>query len=225
MTRKTRLTPIATRIAAYGVVAALVAPLLSGCLAAVGVGAATAVSSAADRRTVGTQVEDNTIHLKVTATVQDKWSDNLHVNATVYNRKVLLTGEVPDQATASEIGRLVTNIPNVQGVINELQVAGISALTARSNDAFITTKVKAALLDAQDVGAATFKVTTEAGVVYLMGLVTAREADRATDIAATQSGVRKVVRVFELISEEELVRMRKTNSGELKRSNSGTPAP
>ncbi|HEX4842622.1 MAG TPA: BON domain-containing protein [Limnobacter sp.] len=198
--------------------ASLAAPLLGGCF----FGAAAAITAgslaAADRRTVGTQVEDRSIQLKAESAVRDTFGDAVHVNATVYNRQLLLTGQAPDDATRARIETRVSTVPNIRLVVNDIQVAGKSSLSSRSNDAFITGKVKASLLDAQDIFANSFKVTTEAGVVYIMGLVTDREANRAAQIAAGVPGVVKVVKVVELISEAELSRLTAT-------PNNGTNSP
>jgi osmotically-inducible protein OsmY len=129
------------------------------------------------------------------------------VNVTSYNRRVLLTGEVPDDATKAEVERQVMDIEGVQGVVNELAVAGASSLTSRSNDTLITGKVKASLVDARDISANNFKVTTERGIVYLMGRVTQFEGNRATEIARGVSGVTQVVKVFEYIDPSEAAPM------------------
>lgn len=194
--------------------ASLTLPLLGGCF----FGAAAALTAgslaAADRRTVGTQVEDRSLQLKAESAIRESFGDAVHVNATVYNRQVLLTGEVPDLATRNAVDARVATLPNIRLMVNDLQVAGKSSLTSRSNDAFITGKVKASLVDAQDIFANSFKVTTEAGVVYLMGLVTEREANRAAQVASGVPGVVKVVKVVELISEAELSRLSATpNNG------------
>ncbi len=194
--------------------ASLTLPLLGGCF----FGAAAALTAgslaAADRRTVGTQVEDRSLQLKAESAIRESFGEAVHVNATVYNRQVLLTGEVPDLATRNAVDARVATLPNIRLMVNDIQVAGKSSLTSRSNDAFITGKVKASLVDAQDIFANSFKVTTEAGVVYLMGLVTEREANRAAQVAAGVPGVVKVVKVVELISEAELSRLSATpNNG------------
>lgn len=193
---------------------ALATPLLSGCPAVIGVTAMTAASSAADRRTVGTQVEDRTIQLKAAAELSSKIGDAAHINVTVFNRMILLTGEAPDETTRNRAEGAVSNIVNLRSIVNDVQIAGKSSLTSRSNDALLTGKVKAALLDAQDVSASSFKVTTERGVVYLMGLVTEREVDRASTIASRVGGVQKVVKVVDLISETELANMHKTGAND-----------
>ncbi|MDX1668656.1 MAG: BON domain-containing protein [Limnobacter sp.] len=188
---------------------------LTGCPAVLGVTAVTAASSAADRRTVGIQVEDRNIQLKANSALNEKLGDGAHVNVTVYNRKILLTGQAPDEFTKNRAEGAVSNIENVRAVVNDIQVSGASSLTSRSNDALITGKVKASLIDAGDVSSSAFKVTTEAGAVYLMGLVTASEADRAAQLASGVSGVQRVVKVIDEISETQLSRIKSGNrSGE-----------
>jgi osmotically-inducible protein OsmY len=176
-----------------------VVPILSACAPlVVGGAAATGVVVAEDRRTVGTITEDEAIELKASHRIGDKLK-NAHVSVTSYNRRVLLTGEVPDNAAKVEAARVARGVANVRDVFNELQIAGNSALSARANDAYLTSVVKARFVDAQRFSPLHVKVVTEAGVVYLMGLVTHKEADAATEIARTTSGVRKVVRLFEYI--------------------------
>ena len=130
----------------------------------------------------------------------------MHVNVTSYNRQVLLTGEVPTAADGQKVEQIAQGVDNVRSVVNDLGVMPASSLTQRSRDAFISTKVRASLVDAKDLSANAFKVVTERDVVYLMGRVTQREAKRSAEIARGVDGVRKVVRVFEVISEEELIR-------------------
>jgi osmotically-inducible protein OsmY len=161
---------------------------------------------ASDRRTTGTQIEDEGIELKAADAVKAQ-SALGHVNVTSYNRMVLLTGEVPTEADRSRVERAVAGIENVRSVVNELAVAGSSSMTSRSNDTFLTSQVKASLLEAKDLSATAVKVVTERATVYLMGRVTEREAQRAAGLASTVPGVQKVVRVFEPISEEELARL------------------
>jgi osmotically-inducible protein OsmY len=162
---------------------------------------------ATDRRTSGTQVEDQAIEFKSMNRVREVVGDRAHVAAVAYNRTVLLTGEVPSEADKAAVEQAVQRVDNVKSIINELEVMGQTSLTSRSNDAILTSKVKATFVDAKDVFANAFKVHTERGVVYLMGRVTEREANRATDLARSISGVQKVVRVFEIISEGELADM------------------
>ena len=185
------------------VLGAALASSLSGCVALAVGGAATAALSANDRRTIGMQTEDKSINVKAEIKMQQLTGENGHVNVTSYNRKVLLTGEVRDEAMKQAAEREVREIANVVSVINELEIAGPSSYTSRSNDALITTKVKASLVDKKTVSATSFKVTTERGVVYLMGLVTQREGNIAADVAKGISGVNRVVKIFEYISEED----------------------
>jgi osmotically-inducible protein OsmY len=158
-----------------------------------------------DRRTPGTQVEDETIELKAINRVGSVSGG--HVNITSFNRSVLLTGEVPTEAERVAVDKAVGQIENVRATTNELVVGFNSAMTARSNDTILTSKVKAGYLDAQDLQSNAIKVVSERGTVYLMGLVTEREAGRATDLARGVGGVTKVVRLFEVISEAELAKL------------------
>ena len=130
--------------------------------------------------------------------MREAFGDRGHVNVTSYNRMVLLTGEVPTEADKTTVEQVVARIDNVRSVVNELTVGPLNTFTERSNDTLITSKVKASLVDAKDLFANSIKVVTERGIVYLMGRVTEREATRATEIARGVSGVRKVVRVFEI---------------------------
>lgn len=160
--------------------------------------------SITDRRTAGAQVEDEAIELKTVNRVRDAVGDRGHVNTTSYNRTVLITGEVLTEADKAAVEQAVVRIENVRATVNELVIAGSSSITARSNDTILTSKVKASFIDAKDLQANAIKVVAERGVVYLMGRVTEREAGRAADLARAVSGVAKVVRVFEVISEAEL---------------------
>lgn len=178
--------------------ALLLALPLAGCveMAVVGVGAA--VMSHEDRRSTGAQVEDEGLELRASNRISERFGGKVHVNVTAFNRFVLLTGEVPDEATRTAIEKLVLELPSKpRGVSNELRVAGNSSLTARSNDTFITGKVKARFLDAQKFNPLHVKVVTEAATVFLMGIVTEAEANAAVEVARTTGGVAKVVKVFE----------------------------
>jgi len=157
-----------------------------------------------DRRTTGAQVDDQAIELKAGNRIKEVGGSNAHVNVTSYNRTVLLTGEVGTDADRSAVEQAVQRIENVRSTVNELGVMAPSAIGSRSQDTVITSKVKATLVDARDLQANAFKVVTERSVVYLMGRVTDREANRATELARAVSGVQKVVRVFEVVSEAEL---------------------
>ena len=159
---------------------------------------------AIDRRTTGIQVEDQGIELKAGPRVRSAaGGDAAHVNVTSYNRLVLLTGEVPTDAARRAAEQAASQVENVRSIVNELAVAGMSSLTSRSNDTILTGRVKATFVDA-GLPAPALKVVTERGVVHLMGRVTEGEADRATQAARRVPGVQKVVRVFEIITEQEL---------------------
>lgn len=180
---------------------------LSGCFPLVMGGALTTVMVATDRRTSGTVVEDNGIQLKASNRISESLGERGHVNVTSYSRQVLLTGEVPSEQDKQLVEKIVANVENVRSVLNELAVMGNSTLGQRSSDALVTSRVKSNLVDAKDLYANAFKVTTERGVVYLMGRVTQREANRATEVVTATSGVQKLVRILEIISEDELARM------------------
>jgi osmotically-inducible protein OsmY len=172
--------------------------LLAGCIPAlIGAGAAGAYTALEDRRTTGTQIDDESIEVRAANRIADRFGDRVHVNVTAFNRSALLTGEVPDEGARDEVEKIVRAVPTVRGVTNDLQVAGASSLGARTNDSYLTSKVKARLLDSNRVSPLHIKVVTEAGVVYLLGIVTEAEANEAVELARTTGGVRKVVKVFE----------------------------
>ena len=185
--------------------AGALAGAVSGCVPVVlGGAAATGTVLAVDRRTTGSQVEDEGIELRAGNRINEAVGQGGHINVTSYNRQVLLTGEVPSEAFKQKVQATVAGTQNVNSVVNELAVMESSTLSQRSEDAYITGKVKASLIDAKDLFASTIKVVTERKVVYMMGRVTERESKRAAEIARGVSGVVKVVRVFEVISEQEL---------------------
>ena len=183
------------------------AAVLSACAPLMVGGAVMTGMVAVDRRTSGTQVEDETIEIKVSNAVSQELGEHVHLNVTSYNRRVLLTGEVANQADRNRATLLAQSQENVLNVINDLAIGAPSSLSQRTRDIVITGQVKAAFLDAKDLQAHAVKVVTERGVVYLLGRVTSREAQRATEVARSVSGVAKVVRVFEEISEAELQRL------------------
>ncbi len=177
---------------------------MQGCIALVGAGAVAGGLSLNDRRTGGAQVEDEAIELKSGGRIRDAIGDKGHVNVTSYNRIVLLSGEVPTEADKAAAEKAMASLEGVTNVVNELEVGPNSSLSTRSSDTLITTRVKSALIDAKDIQASAIKVVTERGNVYLMGRVTEREAARAAEVARAQASVLKVVRVFEILSEEQL---------------------
>lgn len=186
---------------------------LQGCFGLAVGGAVMGTLAATDRRTLGAQTEDKAIVIKGEARVPSVTGDGGHVNVSSFNRKVLLTGEVKDEAMKAAVEREVAAIEGVEGVFNELAVMGTSSLTSRSNDAIITAKVKAAFVDSKELYANAIKVVTERGIVYLMGRVTQREGVLAADAASKVSGVAKVIKVFEYISDEEYKRLISTPEG------------
>lgn len=179
---------------------------LSACAPVVLGGAMMGGMVASDRRTSGTQLEDEGIEVRSNSRIRENVGERVHVNVTSYNRQVLLTGEVPSEQDKQLVDSIVSGVDNVRNVVNELAVMGNSTLTQRSSDAIVTGKVKANLIDAKDLFANAFKITTERGITYVMGRVTPREARRATEVISSTSGVQKLVRVLETISEEELAR-------------------
>ena len=187
---------------------ACVASTLTACVPLLIGGAATGGSLVAtDRRTSGAQLEDEGIELRGVSRIRSNIGDRAHINLTSYNRQVLLTGEVPTAQDKALVEQIVTRVENVSAVVNELAVMGNSSLVQRSSDALVTGRVKSLLIDAPDLFANSFKVVTERGTTYLMGRVTQREADRGTNVVRSTPGVQKVVRIFEVISEDELARL------------------
>ncbi|MBA4256210.1 MAG: transporter [Polaromonas sp.] len=180
---------------------------LGACAPLVVGGVATGVIVAADRRTSGAQLEDEGIELRAANRLREALGDRGNVNVTSYNRQVLLTGEVPTEDDRLKAEQILSKVDNVRSVLNELAVMPATSLSQRSSDALVTGRVKASVVDAQDLSTHAFKVLTERGTVYLMGRVTEREAKRVTDIARTVQGSKRVVRAFEIISEEELARL------------------
>jgi osmotically-inducible protein OsmY len=173
-------------------------PLLDGCapaVVAVGVGYGAVV--AGDQRSTGAQLDDQTIEIKIATTVGGKWGNEVHLNATSYNGVVLLTGEAPSTIVQDEITKIAKSTDRVRSVQNEMVIGPVTDLSARTNDTYITSKVKTRLLEDEKLKALYVKVVTERGVVYLMGIMTREEGNQAAQVAATTSGVARVVKVFE----------------------------
>jgi len=196
LTSSTRFTLLAGALAA--------STLMSGCALLVGGAIVGSSMVATDRRTSGTQLEDQSIEFKSIKRIGDVIGDRGHLNVTSYNRLVLVTGEVPTEADKASVEQALARIDNVRSVFNEIGVTAPSSIGTRSNDTLLTSKVKASMVDAKDVQSGAYKVVTERSVVYLMGRVTEREANRAAEIARGVSGVAKVVKVFEVVTEGEL---------------------
>jgi len=189
--------------------AVLLCSLLSACVGPLLVGGAMVGGTlvAVDRRTSGAQLDDEAIELRSASQIRSNLGTRVRVSVTSYNRQVLLTGEVPNLQDKQRVEQVVKSVDNVASVVNELAVLNSPSLMDRSADALLTGRVKAVLLDAQDLQSSAFKVVTERNVVYLMGRVTQREADRATEAVRATSGVQKVVRMLEIITEQELERL------------------
>lgn len=170
---------------------------LQGCeLALIGAGGAAAIT-AFDRRTTSAIYQDESMALTIRQRIEGRFGSMTHVNVAPYNRTILLTGEVPDETTRAAVEADVRDIANVRGIVNDIQIKPVSSVAERANDAFITSKIKARFLDSGRVNPVHVKVVTEAGVVYLLGLVTEAEANEAVEIARTTGGVRKVVKIFD----------------------------
>ncbi len=183
----------------YVLAVALTIPVLQGCFGLVAAGAGTAVLVSEDRRTVGAITEDQEIEFKARARITEALKDRAHISVTSYNRTVLLSGEAPTEEIKSQVEAIVADMSNVKAIENDIQIAAPSSLTSRANDSYITSKVKARMLDAR-FQANHVKVVTENNVVYLLGLVTRKEGEDAAEIARTTEGVQKVVKVFEYVT-------------------------
>ena len=177
---------------------------LTGCFPIVATTAATTALVATDRRTAGAQLDDQRIEMRANKLIGDTSLEPYHIDTTSYDRRALLTGEVPNEQAKEQAGKIVSGIESVRGVTNELQIGPNASFQERSQDTVITGRIKASFVDAKDLNANAFKVVTELGVVYMMGRVTQREADRAADIARSISGVKRVVTLFELISDADV---------------------
>lgn len=199
---------IRVRRAAAALVVALSVTQLQGCFVLGAAAVGTTAYVATDRRTAGSIVEDNTIGLKADNQVESALGPQANVRAVSYNQQVLLIGQVPTEAEKAQAEQIVKGVPNVRAVLNQLVVGPKTDLGQSTNDTLITTKVRARLIDAHDIFGNAFKITTSEGVVYLMGIVTQREADRAVQIAQDTSGVVKVVTMFNIITEDQLQKMR-----------------
>ena len=207
MTVKATASPLGSykRLLLAAGAAALLGGSLTACFPLLAGGAlAGGALVATDRRTSGAQLEDEGIELRSMSRLRENIGSRARVSATSYNRQVLLTGEVLNEQDKQLVGQVIARIENVTGVVNELDIINSPSLVQRSSDVLITGQVRALFIDARDLPANAFKVTTERGIVYLMGRVTQREADRATEIARGARGVQKVVRILEIISEQEL---------------------
>ena len=181
--------------------------VLSGCFPLVAGGMAGGALVIADRRNPGTQAIDRGIQLEAESFLTKKYGDNIHVNVSVFNRRVLVTGETRTEAIKLSVEADIKNMKNVSAVFNEMVAAPISGLSARANDSYLTTRIKGAFVATEGVPSNSMKVVTEASKVYLMGIVTDAEANRAVEIARSVPGVKQVTKVFDLISEADKKRL------------------
>lgn len=179
--------------------AAIISSGLTACLPLVASGVAASAMVASDRRTSGAYVEDQSIELKATRLAAERFAA-AHIDITSYNRGVLITGEARDEAQRQAIELMVRAQPGVQRVFNHMVIAAPSSLAERTNDTVLTTKVRARLQSGTGYAPQAIKVVSDRGTVYLLGLVTAGEADAATEVVARTAGVQRVVKLFELIS-------------------------
>ena len=185
---------------------ALLSTLLSvsACFPLMAGGAVMTGFVAVDRRTSGAMLEDQSIELKIGSRIRDALGEKVHISVTSYNRKVLLTGEAPDQQDKERAGEIAKNIDNITSVWNEVGVTSITTLTERTNDLVMAGRIKADLIDAKDLFSNAHKIVVERGTVYVMGRITAREAKRVSSVISGVTGVKKVVLVHETITEDEL---------------------
>jgi osmotically-inducible protein OsmY len=159
---------------------------------------------AVDRRSSGAQVDDQSIQVKAALRIKNELGDKVHIDVNSYNRIVLLSGEATTEAARDQATAIAKGVDNVTDVINELAIGPASSLSTRANDTLINTKVKATLVDAKDLVSGAFDIVVQRGNVYLMGRVTAHEAERASNLIRTIEGVKKVVQCFEIITEDQL---------------------
>jgi osmotically-inducible protein OsmY len=201
------------RIGLLLLAATTISTQLSGCFVPVVAGAVGAGAYVAtDRRSLGAQTDDKVIASRVDDRISSQVSDRSHVNVNVFNRKVLLTGEVPDQASKDKAEQIAKSVDNVASVVSDLEIGGMTPSSNRNNDAYLTGKVKTELISRKDIFGNAYKVVTEKSIVYLMGRVTREEGDRAAEAARGVSGVQKVVKVFDYLSDAELAQIQKTGS-------------
>ncbi|WP_066456679.1 BON domain-containing protein [Castellaniella caeni] len=198
--------PLSPRILARCLIGAACLSSLSACgLLIVGGTAATTATVATDRRTAGEQVDDQTIELRVSSEMNKAFGDTARVVGTSYAGRLLLVGDVPSDADRERAVNIARTIPKVHSVDNHIRVGDLTPLSVRTNDTWITSKVKSQMVTTENVPFRTIKVTTERGVVYLMGKVTADEGERAAKVASSITGVNKVVKLFTLVSRESLI--------------------
>lgn len=181
---------------------------LNACIPVIATGVGVSVAATVDRRTYGNQIEDGSIETRLNSRIANKLGPSAHVSATSYNRVVLISGEVPSEGAKQEAADQIATLPNeIRSVHNELVIGPRASISRQSEDTFITSKVKARLLESRTVAGHHVKVITESGTVFLMGVLTQPESEAAAAIAATTTGVRKVVKLFEIVSPEQIQKL------------------
>ncbi|MGO4331475.1 BON domain-containing protein [Cupriavidus sp. 2TAF22] len=208
--RLARLARTATTVA----VLTVAATQLAGCFPVLAGAMAGGVTMATDRRPTGTQAIDRGLQLEAENTLNSRYNGQARISVTVYNRKVLLTGEAKNNDVKQQVEQYVRGLPNAREVIDELEIVSSPSFATQSQDTYITSKVKTMLITTEGIPSNSIKVVTEKGVVYLMGVVTPAEGDRATDVARNASGVVKVVKAFDYVSETERARLDATASSQ-----------
>lgn len=198
-------------VARAALLGALLATSLAGCFPLAATGIVVGSMAAVDRRTIGAQTEDNSIELKTYGELRERLGGTSGLSVTSYNRTVLLTGQVDDEALKRRAGEIASRVENVRTVHNELVVSPKASIGTSAADTALTARVKASLIDAKDIHANAIKVVSESAVVYLMGIVTREEGERAAQVASRVSGARRVVTVFEYVTADELARIERVN--------------
>lgn len=223
-------TPRLARAALAAAAVLVSATQLTGCFPVIAGAMGTGVAMATDRRPAATQTVDRGLQLEAESTINSRYSGQARVNVTVFNRKVLLTGEASNDNVKQQIEQYVRGLPNARVVINELEIVNSPGFMTQSQDAYLTSKVKTLMMTAEGVPSNSIKITTEKSVVYLLGVVTAAEGDRATDVARNASGVTKVVKAFDYVNDTERARLDAASTAQnpsldSSAGNIGTPAP
>jgi hypothetical protein len=177
---------------------------LTGCFPLIVGGMTETALVLGDRRSVSVVTLDRGIQLEVDSIITQKFQDNVHVNVNVFNQKVLLTGEATTQNLKEQVQNAISPIKNIKNIVNEIQISVPSSTSSRLSDSSLFTLVKAKLITTSDVPTNSIKITVEAGSVYLMGITTELEAKAAATVASkSSSSIKQVVKLFDIISEEE----------------------
>lgn len=198
------------RVITMTIAGGLIATTLQGCFLVASTALVGSTVAAVDRRTLGAQTEDKVLIVKGESRINGAVPESAHINVTSYNRKLLLTGEVPNQEAKLAADREAKSIEGIDGVFNELVVSGASSFSSRSSDTLITSKVLASFVG-EKVPTNAFKIVTERGIVYLLGRVSQQEGARAANVASRVGGVQKVVTLYEYLTENEIREIEQNN--------------